>query len=122
MSKTAKLGVTQKLCKIFSANLSKCRKELNYKQEDVAEAVGLSQSFYSKAERGKSLVGLEVYYELSKLFGVSPGGLLCENENGSRNSEKIDSIIAMLKRAPEKDLDAADTMLRTLFKVLENRK
>ncbi len=41
---------------------------------------------------------------------------------GGRNSEKIDSIIAMLKRAPEKDLDAADTMLRTLFKVLENRK
>lgn len=68
------------------------------------------------------MVGLEVYYELSKLFGVSPGGLLCENENEGRNSEKIDSIIAMLKRAPEKDLDAADTMLRTLFKVLENRK
>ena len=87
MSKTVKLGVTQKLCKIFSANLSKCRKELNYK-EDVAEAVGLSQSFYSKAERGKSLVGLEVYYELSKLFGVSPGGLLCENENGGQKFGK----------------------------------
>lgn len=122
MAKIVKLGIKQKLCKIFSANLLKYRQNIGYKQEDVAEAVGLSQSFYSKAELGKSLVGLEVYYELSKLFGVSPGGLLSDNDDMEKNSEKIDSIVAMLKRAPEKDLDAADIMLRTLLKTLENRK
>ena len=113
--------VKSKLCKIFSANLLKYRKNFNYRQEDVAEAVGLSQSFYSKTELGKSLVGLEVYYELSKLFGLNPGALLSESDNSDKNSEKIENIIAMLRNAPEKDLDAADKMLRTLFKVLEKR-
>lgn len=122
MAKIVKPSIKQKLCKIFSANLLKYRKIEGYKQEEVAEAVDLSQSFYSKAELGKSLVGLEVYYELSKLFGLSPGGLLSDPSDIDKNSEKIDSIVAMLKGASEKDLEAADTMLRTLFKVLENRK
>lgn len=121
MARIVKLDVKQKVCKIFSSNLSKFRKNIGYKQEDVAEAVGLSQSFYSKAELSKSLVGLEVYYELSKLFGVNPGGLLSENKEHDSTSEKIENIVAMLRKAPEKDLDAADKMLRTLFKVLENR-
>jgi len=121
MAKTARLGVKQKICKIFSANLLKYRESKKYKQEEVADLVNISQAFYSKVELGKSLVGLEVYYELSELFGVNPGGLLSENKEHDSTSEKIENIVAMLKRAPEKDLDAADKMLRTLFKVLENR-
>jgi transcriptional regulator with XRE-family HTH domain len=55
---------------ILSINLIKNRKRLNLSQENIADAVGTSQSSYQEWEKGRSPKS-EFYPKLKEVFGLS---------------------------------------------------
>jgi len=55
---------------IFAINLIKCRKKLNQSQENIADALGVSQSSYQEWEKGRSPKS-EFYPRLKEVFGLS---------------------------------------------------
>ncbi|TXH47637.1 MAG: XRE family transcriptional regulator [Desulfurellales bacterium] len=53
------------------------RRDLDWKQENLAEASGVSRTYISNIERGRiTNVGVEVIFALAKALGVSPQYLL----------------------------------------------
>lgn len=54
---------------IFAINLIKCRRKLNQSQENIADALGVSQSSYQEWEKGRSPKS-EFYPRLKEVFGL----------------------------------------------------
>lgn len=53
------------------------RRDLDWKQENLAEASGVSRTYISNIERGRvTNVGVEVIFALAKALGVAPQYLL----------------------------------------------
>lgn len=55
---------------IFATNLIKCRKKLNLSQENIADALDVSQSTYQEWEKGRSPKS-EFYPKLKEVFGLT---------------------------------------------------
>ena len=62
-------------------SLKKVRKEHNFKQREVAEALGIDRSTYSFYETGKTNPPLETVFALCRIYNVSVGYLLGQEAN-----------------------------------------
>lgn len=62
-------------------SLKKVRKEHNFKQREIAQAVGLDRSTYSFYETGKTSPSIETMCALAKIYNVSIGYLLGKENN-----------------------------------------
>ena len=63
------------------AYLSKKRKERNYTQEQVAEAIGMSRMSYANFERGSQMISLYNLYKLSSILLLSMDYMFDEISN-----------------------------------------
>lgn len=62
--------------RLISKYLQLLRKEHGYKQEDLAQELGISRQAVSKWETGTTLPDLETFLKLSKLYRISINDLL----------------------------------------------
>ncbi|MCI5941474.1 MAG: helix-turn-helix domain-containing protein [Ligilactobacillus animalis] len=53
-------------------NLKMLRASKNFSQDELAEAIGVSQTTISSWEKGKSVPNAKNIYELAKLYSVEP--------------------------------------------------
>lgn len=69
--------------------LKELREEHDYKQEFLAERVGVTQNAYSQYETGKRRIPIEALIKLAKLYNVSMDYLLglTEEETHFRPNE-----------------------------------
>lgn len=59
-----------------------CRRDLDWKQEELSAKSGISRTYISEVERGQiTNVGIEVIEALAKALGVSPSYLIGWEEN-----------------------------------------
>ncbi len=85
-------------------SLRKVREEHNFKQKDVAEAIGLDRSSYSFYETGRTRPSLETLCTLARVYNVTIGYLLGKEPNNPALREKVNAVssvadpIAMLKK------------------------
>lgn len=56
--------------KVFGAIIRKQRKALGYTQSDISEATGLSASFISELENGKTTIELGKALKLANILGL----------------------------------------------------
>lgn len=61
---------------VFGRVLLEKRRTAGKEQEDVAEAVGVSQSTYSRIERGDVSVTLDMLSRLAAFYGAAPSTLV----------------------------------------------
>ena len=67
------------------------REDRDLKQQDIAEALSISQSEYSKYELGKHMMGIDKYIKLAKFYDVSLDyltGIIDFPERLNRHSKK----------------------------------
>ena len=69
----------EELAGIVSKNLIRFREENHLTQEEVAELVGISTSFYANLERGKKSMSLLVLRKIADALNISTDYLLYEN-------------------------------------------
>lgn len=60
----------------FLSRLRKLRSEQRYSQSEIAELIGISQSYYARFETGKGEPNLEILVKLADIFDVELDYLL----------------------------------------------
>jgi len=63
----------------IAKNIKKLREERDLMQKEIANAVGVHPSNYSKMEKGEREFSIEVIDKLAKLFGISIDELVYDN-------------------------------------------
>ena len=59
-------------------NIRKVRKGQKKRQEDIAEAAGISVTYYGAIERGEKTPSLEILINIINTLGVSADVVLCD--------------------------------------------
>lgn len=67
----------------MGARLKKCRLDLQLTQEEFAELIQMSITYYGRIERGESGLSLEKIYLLYKKFDIDPTYLLTGLSNNT---------------------------------------
>ena len=74
--------VKKGICKhLLAVTLQRCRNKANLTQEQVAEQVGISTSFYANLERGSRSMSIPVLLALAEVFHVSADSILYEESS-----------------------------------------
>jgi transcriptional regulator with XRE-family HTH domain len=89
--------------------LRQLRQEKNLTQPELAEALGIEQSYLSKLETGKSLPSGDVLNRILEVFGLGLEELVAELDEATRNK---------LRHLP----DVADHFTRQKLQIVSNRK
>ncbi len=85
-------------------SLKRVRKEHNFKQKEVAQAIGVDRSTYSFYEIGRTNPSLETLCTLAKIYNVTIGYLIGKEANNPELRHNISEVsagvdpIAMLKK------------------------
>ena len=105
----------QQLAIIIGKNLLKYRTENNYTQEELAEKVGISTSFYANLERGNKSMSLLVLRNLADALQVSTDALLYENNPQCH----MQSIYTILRNKSNSFIIAVVKLVRLLSENFE---
>lgn len=105
----------QQFAIIIGKNLLKYRTENNYTQEELAEKVGISTSFYANLERGNKSMSLLVLRNLADALQVSTDALLYECNPQCH----MQSIYTILRNKSNSFIIAAEKMIRLLSENFE---
>lgn len=74
-------------------SLRKTREEHNFKQREIAAALGIDRSTYSFYETGKTRPSLESVFALSKIYNITVDKLLgFDNENRADLKKPIERV------------------------------
>ena len=65
-----------KMKDILARNIRRRRQILGLDQGQMADRIGVSRITFSKYENGKATITDDVFYRLSRIFGISPAALL----------------------------------------------
>lgn len=101
-------------------NLRKVRHQRGMRQEDLAEASGISLTYYGALERGEKIPSLETFIAILNALNVSADVILCDVVNAgyevkhSLISEKLNGVC---KKDREKIYDVIDTMIKHASKI-----
>ena len=95
---------------LTGSNLQRCRNKANLTQEQVAEQVGISTSFYANLERGSRSMSIPVLLALAEVFHVSADSILYEESSKIH----VRSICNLLSDMPESFIIAAEGVLCAL--------
>ena len=75
-------------------SLKRVRKEHNFKQKEVAEAIGVDRSTYSFYEIGRTNPSLETLCTLAKIYNVTIGYLIGKEANNPELRENAAHVSA----------------------------
>ena len=66
---------------IFGRNVKKYRKQFGYTQEEMAEKIDVSQTFFANLERGNRGASFETVELIARCFNIPCASLFEENES-----------------------------------------
>lgn len=72
---------------IFGKNVKKYRKLVGFTQEEMAEKINVSQTFFANIERGKRGASFETVELLSKCFNIPYSALFEDSEQNNSITE-----------------------------------
>ena len=98
----------QELAKVIGRNLKEYRKAKALTQDEVAEQMGISASFYTNIERGTRFPGVHLLYRLAKEFDVDIGSLFLKGEDDG----SLDNILSMLYDKPSDFIRSMERLVR----------
>lgn len=96
------------LAAIIGSNLCTLRLDSGLTQEELAEAAGISTSFYANLERGNKGVSVAVLYSLAECLGVTVDRLLYEPTHDTH----IKNLAALLKGKSPDFIKSVEKMVR----------
>lgn len=106
------------LMMMIGNNLRKYRIENNLTQEELAEQVGISTSFYANLERGKKGMSIFVFRRLADALGISSDYLLYEETSIARTH----NINNLLCNRSERTIVAIEKLVRLCLEEFESKK
>lgn len=81
--------------------LTQHRQRKGLEQGDLAKALGLGQSSWSRIERGDSIINIEQLYAASDILGVPANRILGEADDAARELQNRDVDVTTAKSIKE---------------------
>lgn len=75
---------------VFAENMYGYRKEMGMTQEELADRLGMDNSYVSLLERGARVPSLITLEKVAEVFGVKPYDLLTTDENEKMTFRKME--------------------------------
>lgn len=97
------------------ALLRALRKEKNVTQEQLAEALGVSNRSVSRWENGKTLPDFDLLLELAKYYGVGIDEILAGERNVKTMDEKAEKTIYQVAEYTSEEKDRLRKRIHMLF-------
>lgn len=94
---------------VFGRVLADKRRAIGKEQEEVAGALGVSQSTYSRIERGDISLSLDMLVRIADFFRVPPALLVGEADNAANALRNVGVGVV-----PDRSLQNSDVMLALL--------
>ena len=99
------------------------RQQLNLKQKDVAELLGVSVKTYSNMERGQQKISLRRVIELCTLFKIKPGTVLddCCDELIAQEDITLDEnvekqeLFRILEKCTDKSIHLLNLIAQNIY-------
>lgn len=96
------------LKEVIGANLRKIRAERKMTREQMAEAVGVSTTFYANLETGNKMMSVTTLKKVADALGVSTDSILYED----RPCDAADRIQKALSNQPQEVAHIAEKMVQ----------
>ena len=96
------------LKEVIAGNLRKIRSDRKMTREQMAEAVGVSTTFYANLESGNKMMSVTTLKKISDALGVSTDSILYED----RPSEVADRIQKVLSDQPQEVAAIAEKLVQ----------
>jgi len=84
---------------VLSRNIRRRRQILGLDQGQMADRIGVSRITFSKYENGKVAITDDVFYRLSRIFGISPAALLESPDRRSATLFRHKKVYSQQERA-----------------------
>ncbi len=97
----------------FPARLARLRAKKGVSSRDMSLSIGQNAGYISNIECGKALPSMSVFFYICEYLNISPSNFFdMENEN----PEKLQALIADLKRLDDEQLSTIAALVRGLLK------
>lgn len=71
----------------YQKKLIKLRNQKKYTQKDMAEQIGISESYYCQLEKGKRRMSMDLALKISSILGKTPNDIFLPNNFTDRKAE-----------------------------------
>lgn len=97
----------------FPARLARLRAKKGVSSRDMSLSIGQNSGYISNIECGKALPSMSVFFYICEYLNISPSAFFDDENN---NPEKLQNLIADLKRLDDEQLDTISSLVRGLLK------
>ena len=95
----------QDTIKVFASKMYNFRKEMKLTQEELADVLGLDNSYVSLLERGARVPSLLTLDRIAKAFKVKAADLLTEVPRGEKYSFRQKELLYIIREGSPEDVD-----------------
>lgn len=95
----------KEILEVFGRRLKALRKERRMTQEEVAEKLGLHNSYIGLLERGERIPSLITLEKIAKFFGVKPVDLIAEDKKEEKYSFKQKELLYIVEEGSPEQID-----------------
>ena len=104
----------QDIIRIFADKMYQYRKEAGLTQEELADLLGLDNSYVSLLERGARVPSLISLDQIAKVFGVKPHDLLIADKVKGKHSFRQKELIYIIQEAGPEKINKIRLIMNTL--------
>lgn len=97
----------------FPARLARLRAKKGVSSREMSLSIGQNSGYISNIECGKALPSMSVFFYICEYLNISPSDFFNE---GNSNPEKLQALLADLKRLDDEQLDTISTLVHGLLK------
>ena len=104
--------------KLLGKRINTARKDRGWTSERLSEACNINATYLRQIESGAKTPSLQVFVTLCSTLNVSPTYLLADNLNLTE-SQDLDSLLALCRSAPPKQMNMIVAMVRSALESVE---
>lgn len=97
----------------FPARLARLRAKKGVSSRDMSLSIGQNAGYISNIECGKALPSMSVFFFICEYLNITPSAFFDEE---NENPEKLQKLIADLKKLDDEQLDTISTLVRGLLR------
>lgn len=97
----------------FPARLARLRAKKGVSSREMSLSIGQNAGYISNIECGKAMPSMSIFFYICEYLNVSPSDFFDEQ---NANPEKLQHLIADLKRLDDAQLDTISTLVKGLLR------
>jgi len=112
----------KEILEVFGKRLKTLRKERKMTQEELADKLGLHNSYIGLLERGERIPSLLTLDKIAKYFGVKPADLIMEEQKAQKMDLKQKELLYIVREGSQEELDKLYKIAKIVMETTGSRR